>query len=210
MDSKSKTHWDQVFESGKISGLGWYEPEPLPSLEMIDRCRLRSEEAILDAGAGAGYLADKLLEKGFSNLILADISPAALTILSDRLGEAGSGKTRFLEIDLGADALPSDCDSLALWHDRAVLHFLTEAAQQERYFKSVQDGVRPGGFVILAAYSLNGAKRCAGLPVFNYDSAMMVERIGPDFSLLETFDYVFSMPSGDLRPFVYARFQKKA
>jgi chemotaxis methyl-accepting protein methylase len=97
-----------------------------------------------------------------------------------------------------------------LWHDRAVLHFFTEQSQQKAYFDLVKKALKPKGFVILAEFNLEGAKKCSGLDVFNYNEEMLQERLGSDFELLKSFNYTYTQPSGNTREYVYTLFQKKS
>ena len=96
-----------------------------------------------------------------------------------------------------------------LWHDRAVLHFFTEEKQQKAYFDLLKGALKPKGFVILAEFNLEGAKKCSGLDVFNYNEEMLHERLGTDFVLLKSFNYTYTQPSGNTREYVYTLFQKK-
>ena len=95
-----------------------------------------------------------------------------------------------------------------LWHDRAVLHFFHERSSQDAYFALLQKLVRPGGYVIIAAFNLNGAPTCSGLPVFRYDARMLQEKLGENFKLLEAFDHTYTQPSGDTRAYVYTLFRR--
>ena len=97
-----------------------------------------------------------------------------------------------------------------LWHDRAVLHFFTEEKQQKAYFDLLKGALKPKGFVILAEFNLEGAKKCSGLDVFNYNEEMLQERLGSDFELLKSFNYTYTQPSGNTREYVYTLFQKKS
>lgn len=97
---------------------------------------------------------------------------------------------------------------MALWHDRAALHFLTEAREREAYSATVHRAVRPGGYVVLAAFSLAGPRDCSGLPIRNYDARMLGEVLGGAFRAVESFDHLYINPAGDPRPYVYALFQR--
>ena len=96
-----------------------------------------------------------------------------------------------------------------LWHDRAVLHFLLEEKQRSAYLSLLKRIVRKGGYVIIATFSLKGASKCSGLTVKNYDQDMLSDFLGEEFKLLEGFDYLYHMPSGDERSFIYTLFQRK-
>jgi EEF1A lysine methyltransferase 2 len=201
------SHWDKVHGSTPVERTGWFEAEPDLSLRLVSRCGLGPDDPIVDVGSGASSFVDHLLDAGYRQLIAADISPVALDLLRDRLGER-AGSVRFIVDDL---ALPTDLLDLrdvALWHDRAALHFLTEAADRERYAETVRAVVRPGGFVILAAFALDGAEMCSGLPIHRYDADSLAELLGQDFTLLESVDHTYVNPFGSPRPYVYTRFQR--
>jgi hypothetical protein len=97
---------------------------------------------------------------------------------------------------------------IAVWHDRAVLHFLLKENQQQMYLSTLKEVIKKDGYVIIAAFSLKGAKKCSGLNVKNYDQNMLAEFLGKDFSLLDYFDYTHYMPSREPRPYVYTLFQR--
>jgi hypothetical protein len=95
-----------------------------------------------------------------------------------------------------------------LWNDRAVLHFFTEEPQQKAYFDLLKKVVNKNGYVILAEFNLEGAKKCCGLDVFNYNESMLQERLGNDFELLKSFNYTYTQPSGNTREYVYTLFKR--
>jgi len=99
--------------------------------------------------------------------------------------------------------------NLDLWHDRAVLHFFTDANSQETYFELIKKLVKQNGFVIIAAFNLNGATKCSGLPVHRYDANLLQEKLGNGFELIESFDYIYTMPSSDTREYIYTLFKRK-
>jgi SAM-dependent methyltransferase len=204
----SRQHWDAIYQNAAIEKLGWHEETPQPSLGLIHECQLPKNACILNAGAGTTTLLDALLAEGYGNLVATDISEVALEKLRERTGAAAAGNVRWITDDLTcASKLPS-LEPLDLWHDRAVLHFFTKEKEQRAYFDLVKKLARPGGFVIIAAFNLQGAKTCSGLPVKNYDAGMIAEKLGGDFSLLKSFDYMYEMPSGGVRPYIYTLFKR--
>jgi len=202
-----KAHWDAAYARRAPEKLGWYEAEPLPSLQLIERSGLDRDARILIAGAGATTLVDALLERGYRNIIANDISSTALQRLKERLG-ARAEDIHWVEDDLTHPHTLPALEPVDLWHDRAVLHFFTEAEDRRTYFGLLRRLVRPGGFVVLAAFNLQGAERCSGLPVHRYDAPMLAEALGAEFRLLESFDHVHIMPSGEERPYVYTLFER--
>lgn len=200
-------HWDRVYTRTPLERTGWYESDPSVSLELIERCGLAPDDPIIDVGAGASLLIDRLIEGGHRDLIASDISEVALGLLRERLGSAADGRVRFLADDLAHPRLLRDLRGIALWHDRAALHFLTEPADRGAYAETLRRSVRPGGFVVLAAFAPDGATHCSGLPVRRYDADALGDIVGPGFERLESRRHVFTNPSGDPRPYVYALFR---
>lgn len=150
-------HWDEVYAGSEIEETGWYEAEPTVSLSLIDHCELAPEEAILDVGAGASSLVGELQDRGFRDLTVLDISANALDRLRTALGEERAARIRFVRADVTDPAALEIVPPLQLWHDRAMLHFLTEERDCERYAEAVRAAVAPEGYVILATYALHGA-----------------------------------------------------
>ena len=209
MRNGTKEHWDKVYSSNDTRELGWYEETPESSIQLLTKCNLDKDAAILDVGSGATTLIDYLVDNGHTNITAADISEAALEKSKGRLGEEKSSLVNWIVDDLTQSKCFSQLTDIALWHDRAVLHFLVEESQQQTYFSTLKKVVQKGGYVIIAAFAIGGAKKCSGLNVVNYDQSMLSERLGDDFELIEAFDYLYHMPSGDTRPYVYTLFQRK-
>ncbi len=202
-------HWDAVYEGKQATTLGWYEANPQPSLKLIEKCNLPVNARILHAGAGATNLVDFLIEKGFKNQIAVDISASGLRKLRKRLVFEKSGRVEWILDDLTRPFQLNVIPPVDLWHDRAVFHFFTEEKDQQIYLDLVHKLVKPGGFIVLATFNLQGAGACSGLPVKRYDAAMLAEKLGNSFNLLESFDELYTMPSGEERPYVYTLFQRK-
>ena len=205
-----KEHWERVYQNSSVDKLGWYETKSDPYLQLIELCKLSKDAAILNVGAGATTLVDELLEIGYQNIIANDISSSALEELQQRLGPEQSTMVRWLIDDL---TLPTELQSLEpidLWHDRAVLHFFNDSESQDAYFNLLRKLVKVEGHVIIAAFNLQGAPKCSGLPVYRYDAKMLQEKLGKEIQLKEAFDYTYTMPSGDTREYVYTLFQRKS
>lgn len=208
MNLSMKEHWDEIYEGLDDYELTWYEEMPEPSIRLLSRCHFNKEESILDVGAGASTFIDYLVNQGFKNIIAADISEIALNRIKTRLGKEKVSSVRWLVDDITDPVHIQDIRNVAVWHDRAVLHFLLEEKQQKVYLSTLKKVLKNNGYVIIAAFSLIGAKKCTGLDVKNYDQDMLAEFLGEDFKLLEYFDHIYYMPSGEPRPYIYALFQK--
>ncbi|WP_457615671.1 methyltransferase domain-containing protein [Lutibacter sp.] len=205
-----KSHWDKAYVKTPIDKLGWYEDNPEASLKLISACNLPKDALIFNAGAGATTLIGELLKKGYTNIVVNDISEKALNELKLNLSANNQHNVRFIVDDLTNPVSLLNLKNVDLWHDRAVLHFFTTQQQQNAYFDLLKNAVKVGGYVILAEFNLEGAKKCSGLEVFNYNEKMLQERLGTDFELVEFFNYTYIQPSGNTREYVYTLFKRVA
>lgn len=209
MSENSKEHWESVYSSKEVTTLGWYEETPAPCVRLVSKLGLDKNDAILDVGSGASTFIDHLADQGYENIIACDISETALEKLKNRLGREKSTKVTWIVDDITCPAKLKTIGEVALWHDRAMLHFLREEKERNAYLATLKSIVKKGGYVIIAVFSTVGAKKCSGLDLQNYDEKMLADFLGDDFSLIEHFDHTYHMPSGDARPYIYTLFQRK-
>jgi ubiquinone/menaquinone biosynthesis C-methylase UbiE len=178
----TKQHWEEVYQKrDSATDLSWYQRYPTKSLELILACGSSKSHPVLDIGGGASLLVDSLLEARFERVSVLDISSAALAISQERLGTRASQVT-WIEADVTRFAAPH---RYYVWHDRAVLHFLTEPEERAGYLRSLRNCLMPGGYLVMATFAKDGPSRCSGLPVVRYDAQSLCELIGPGFELLE-------------------------
>ncbi len=203
----SSNHWHDVYKDADITKLGWYENESSPSLRLIEKCNLAKKDLILNVGAGSSTLIDSLLENGYTNLIANDISIEALNKIKDRIGEK-QHSVKWIVDDIINPTELEKISQVNLWNDRAVLHFFIEEKDQDAYFDLLDQKVCKNGYVILAVFNLEGAKRCSGLPVKRYSVNMLQEKLGSRYILKDSFNYIYTMPNGEDRDYVYTLFQK--
>jgi SAM-dependent methyltransferase len=174
-------HWQQVYGSKAEAQTTWFRPPLAESLRLIAALRLPPESPLLAVGAGRSTLVDDLLARGFIDVTALDISDAALAQAQARLGNTGR-RVRWIAGDvLDAQLPPARFD---VWHDRAVFHFLTEAADRARYVSLCERSLRVGGFVLVATFAADGPEQCSGLPVRRYDAAALAAEFGPGFERL--------------------------
>jgi len=200
-----KSHWNKAYSNNPENKLGWFETDLSPMFQLILKSEIQKNASIINIGAGSTTLADELISQGFTNIIATDISDVALQNLSKRVD---SSYLKTIADDLTNPSELLKIEKVDLWIDRAVLHFFIEEKDQETYFNLLKEKVNLNGFVILAEFNLQGATKCSGLTVKRYNAEMFQEKLGADFKLIESFDYTYSMPSGDEREYVYSLFQK--
>jgi len=206
--TSSKEHWNKTYTTSPITQLGWYEAQSFPSIQFIERCAVPKHYPIVDIGSGTSTLISSLLELGYQNLYAIDISEVALEKAKALLEKERAAQVHWIVDDITNPSTVLQLQNAAVWHDRAVFHFLTEERDRQTYLSLLQKIVMPGGFVIMATFAMDGATKCSGLPVQRYSAESLNEFFGDGLRLVESSDYTYRMPSGDLRPYVYTRFQK--
>ena len=208
MNTSIKEHWNEIYTYLDVDELTWYEEIPEASISLLSKCHINKNESVLDVGAGESTFIDYLVNQEFKNIIAIDVSEIALNKLKERLGKEKASLVRWIVDDITQPVQISDLSDIAVWHDRAVLHFLLDEKQQHAYLSTLKKVVKKDGYVIIATFSLKGAKKCSGLDIKNYDQNMLAKFLGEDFNLLEFLDYTHYMPSGEPRPYIYTLFQK--
>ena len=202
-----REHWNNAYQNNVVEKLGWFEDDPVASIDLIEKCNLSKDALIFNAGAGATTLISLLLEKGYSNILVNDISSLALDKLKSSINN--NSNVRFIVDDLTNPTTSLNIKNVDLWHDRAVLHFFVQQSQQDAYFNLLKRKVKDGGYVIFSEFAIDGAKKCCGLDILNYSDEMFQERLGDDFELLESFNHLYKHPSnGNTRKYIYGLFKR--
>lgn len=200
--SETKEHWEKVYQSKSPEEVSWYQKKPHLSLSLIEHASLPRDAAIIDIGGGASSLVDHLCEMGYGDVSVLEISANALAHSKSRLGLRAE-KVQWYEEDV-MHFKPGR--RFALWHDRAVFHFLTDKDDRERYMHTVQQALEPGGHLIIMTFAIDGPKKCSGLDVIQYDADRLEKEIGSGFELLESGVNVHSTPAGHEQRFAYFHF----
>jgi SAM-dependent methyltransferase len=165
------------------------------------------EDAVIDVGGGDSRLVDNLLDLGYEDVTVFDLSTVALERARNRLGSRASG-VRWIHGDV-TEFEPDR--TWALWHDRAVFHFLVEEEQRDAYRAVLGRALEPGGLLVIAAFAFGAPDRCAGLPVVHYDEGSLAAAFAPDFEVVAVSPiHPARSDQGDQRPYVAGVFARKA
>lgn len=199
------SHWQNVYQSKAVDDVSWYQAKPSLSLDLIDSTRLDHSATLIDVGAGASLLLDNLLERGYKNISLLDISEEALAVSRQRIGAQAENLT-WLVGDITTIALPENAYSL--WHDRAVFHFLGEESQRQAYLAQVKKSLKQGGFLLMATFAEDGPEQCSGLTVSRYTAESLQAFFGDDFQLMQTQHESHITPWQSEQRFVYCLFKR--
>ena len=184
MDLKErKEHWERIYSTKKLEEVSWYQASPVTSLDIIAELNLSTAASIIDIGGGDSFLVDNLIQLGFSDISVLDISSKAIARAKDRLGSR-SDQANFITSDITEFKPERQYD---LWHDRAVLHFLTEQEDIDKYLAILNQSLIPGGYVVIGEFSVDGPKKCSGIEVRQYDEESLTQLLGPNYELLRSF-----------------------
>jgi SAM-dependent methyltransferase len=197
---RAREHWDSVYERRDPRQVSWYRPHLEQSLRFIEAAGLGASAAVLDVGGGASTLVDDLLDRGYQDVTVLDVSEKALATAQTRLGARATG-VHWLVGDITEIALaPASCD---FWHDRAVFHFLLERDDRRRYVEAIGKALKPGGHLLLATFGPEGPTKCSGLDVVRYGPAALMLELGDAFQEVESLTEIHATPSGAPQQFTY-------
>jgi SAM-dependent methyltransferase len=197
-------HWDAIYGTRAPEDVSWYEPVPAVSLRIVRAAVADGARSVIDVGGGASRLIDHLVSLNLDRLAVLDLSSTAIDIARKRLGAAAE-TVEWIDADVTDVA---DLGRFAVWHDRAVFHFLTDASERERYVDLCERTMTPGGTAIVATFAPDGPEMCSGLPVRRYDASQLASECGPRFHLIESERYMHTTPRGVRQSFLYASFRR--
>lgn len=205
MTNQGKSHWEGVYTTKAADSVSWFQATPTPSLNALDFLGAGTGQSLIDIGGGASTLVDALLERGWSDVSVLDISEAALAKSKHRLGRQAEAVS-WIVADI-TEWAPTR--SFEIWHDRAVFHFLTESGDPLAYRERLHEALAPRGTVILATFAPNGPERCSGLPVQRYDADGLAAELGPEFEKLRDWTEDHVTPAGTRQAFTWCLLRKR-
>jgi SAM-dependent methyltransferase len=189
-------HWDRIWSDRDPDGVTWFQETPRRSLDLITSVST-GDDPVVDVGGGASRLVDHLLDRGYRDVTVVDLASDALAASRARLGER-AGHVTWIVGDARTIALERP---VAVWHDRAVFHFLVDDDDRRAYLDRVREHLRPGGHVVIATFAPDGPDRCSGLPVQRYDADGLAAVFGPGFELIRAEREVHVAPTGITQAF---------
>ncbi len=202
MNSESKNHWETVYETKSPNEVSWTQEVPTTSLDFIRGFNLPKTASIIDVGGGDSKLVDFLLEEGYENITVLDISAKALEKAQLRLGEK-SKKVTWIVSDI-CDFDPKT--KFDLWHDRAAFHFLTSEEQIKKYATLVKNNVTD--YLTIGTFSKDGPKKCSGLEIKQYDKDSIVTLFEEAFQNINCITENHTTPFETVQNFIFCSFNK--
>lgn len=203
-NTHNKQYWDDIYTNKSSESVSWFQKEPTLSIKLIQSLG-NYQSRIIDVGAGASLLVDNLLNLGYSNVAVLDVSERAIEQVKKRLADQVTQVEWYVnDITQFKPAHVYD-----IWHDRAVFHFLTNEKSRKSYLQVLKNTIKAGGYVIIASFAKDGPKKCSGLDIVQYDIASIKKEFGDEFILLESQLEKHVTPAGNEQQFIYFIFQRK-
>lgn len=199
-----KKHWENIYETKQLSDVSWFQPNPETSLSFFKQFNIPKSAKIIDVGGGDSFLVDHLLDKGYQDITVLDISESALNRAKQRLGERAV-KIKWIVAD-AATFKPTE--KYDFWHDRAAFHFLTQDQEIETYIDSVQKGISPAGVLVIGTFSEQGPTKCSGIEIKQYSEKSMTERLTKFFEKIKCVVVDHQTPFNTIQNFIFCSFKK--
>ena len=199
-------HWEAVYGSKSGNEVSWYQPHLERSLQLIQDCDIGIAGSLIDVGGGVSTLVDDLLDEGFLQVSVLDVSESAIEGVCSRLGSRASSVNWITGDVLTVDLPTAHYD---LWHDRAVFHFLTSEDDRATYVRRLRESLRPQGQLVIATFGPDGPTQCSGLDVVRYSAESLCAELGPEYHLVSTEVELHRTPSGATQSFTYCRFRRQ-
>jgi SAM-dependent methyltransferase len=205
MNNSVQQHWDKLYKTKAEDEVSWFQPYPKTSIEFLELFQLPLSAKIIDIGGGDSHFVDVLLDKGYQNIWVLDISATAIERAKKRLGERAS-KVHWLVSDVTDFVAPVQFD---FWHDRAAFHFLTTEDNIYKYISIAEDAIKQNGYLILGTFSENGPKKCSGLEIKQYSETSLSARFEVAFDRIKCIEVDHKTPFNTIQNFLFCSFRKK-
>jgi len=202
MEINRKNHWETVYETKQPNEVSWTQENPKTSIDFIRNTHLGKSARIIDIGGGDSKLVDFLLEEGFENITVLDISEKALERAKKRLGK-NAEKVNWIASDITEFKPETTYD---IWHDRATFHFLTTGEQIKKYVETTEKWV--SGFLIIGTFSDQGPKKCSGLDIKQYSEGELENQFSNCFKKLKCITEDHVTPFETKQNFTFCAFEK--
>jgi arsenite methyltransferase len=195
----TQRHWENVYATKDVSKVGWYQETPSVSLALLKKIGSTPKDHIIDVGCGASTLVDALIDIGYREITLLDISANALEIVKKRLNASAA-----IPVYCVTDVCTFSTGKLFdVWHDRAVFHFLQKEEEQQEYLETLHKSLSPEGHAIIGTFGVDGPDSCSTLPVRQYNEERMKNLVKERFDVLDVIQETHVTPGGSEQPYCY-------
>ena len=199
----SKSHWEKIYKEKSPQEVSWTQETPTTSIEFFNDFKIQKDDPIIDVGGGESKFVDYLIDNGYKNISVLDISENAINNAKKRIGRR-SEFINWIICDIN-EFEPEE--NYVVWHDRAVFHFLTSQVEIDRYVRKVK--LNTENFKI-GAFSTLGPKKCSGLDITQYNEPSLKKLfVDQRFSLERTENINHITPFETTQNFIFCSFSSK-
>lgn len=199
-----KKHWENIYQTKKPEEVSWYQHTPETSLDFFKRLNIPTTAKVIDIGGGDSFLADCLLDLGYTDITVLDISSAAIERAKNRLGTKAS-LVKWIVADVTHFEPTEKYD---FWHDRAAFHFLTSETDIINYIKTAYSNINPNGRMVIGTFSEQGPKKCSGIEIKQYSEGSLTQIMENYFEKLDCFSIDHQTPFDTTQNFIFCSFKK--
>jgi SAM-dependent methyltransferase len=203
-DSDKKSHWENIYKKKELKGMSWYQPLPSVSLNFLKQFSIPTTGKIIDIGGGDCLFVDHLLELGYQDITVLDISELAIERAKKRLGKLAK-KVKWIVADITTF---TPIEKFDFWHDRATFHFLTTEEEIETYLNIARLSIQPSGVLVIGTFSEKGPKQCSGLEIKQYNEAKMADTLKKYFKKIKCITVDHRTPLDIIQNFIFCSFKK--
>ena len=199
-----KKHWEHIYQTKELKDVSWFQPTPETSLDFFRQFNVPTTAKIIDIGGGDSFLVDHLLDLGYQDISVLDISSSAIDRAKQRLGERAA-KVKWIVAD-AATFKPTE--KYDFWHDRAAFHFLTVKNEIDHYIATAAHAISPKGILVIGTFSEQGPTKCSGIAIKQYSEDTMTDLFQNDFEKINCIAIDHKTPFDTIQNFVFCSFRK--
>ena len=199
-----KKHWENIYQTTELKEESWFQPIPETSLNFFKEYKVPTTAKVIDIGGGDSFLVDHLLDLGYQDISVLDISPAAIEKAKERLGDKAKN-VKWIVAD-AANFKPAE--KYDFWHDRAAFHFLTDEQEISNYLETAEQNLSSTGVLVIGTFSEQGPAKCSGLEIKQYSESTMTDRLKKFFEKIKCITVDHKTPFDTIQNFVFCSFRK--
>lgn len=200
-----KEHWEKIYSTKKLDEVSWYEPTPKVSLDFLKEFNIPKDAKIIDVGGGDSFLVDNLIDLGYTDVSVLDISENAINRAKSRLKEKAS-LVKWIVADASKFVPAEQYD---FWHDRAAFHFLTHENDVKNYVETISKYIKPDGVFVIGTFSDKGPTKCSGIEIKQYTEEALLKILNRHFDKVECKEVEHHTPFNTTQTFIFCSFKRK-
>jgi len=199
-----KKHWENIYQTKDLKDVSWFQPTPETSLDFFKQLNVPATAKVIDIGGGDSFLVDHLLDLGYQDISVLDISSTAIKKVKKRLGN----KAKKVKWIVGDAATFKPTEKYDFWHDRAAFHFLTNEKEISNYIQTAQENINPKGVLVVGTFSEQGPKKCSGIDIKQYSETALTYLFKMFFEKINCVAIDHKTPFDTIQKFVFCSFRK--